>query len=118
MPETLDIPKVTSRTTMTLFTGQVVAVKEVCYALGKTPDGIVYRVVYFTDDARELKPRGCKARYLDGEWEEFTGSLRTVIPAREVPERNADPIADPYGGTIGERFVSVKLDRSDDSKFA
>jgi hypothetical protein len=70
----LEIPKLTSRTTLTLFTGQTVPVKEVCYAIGKTPTGqIVYRVVYFTDATRE-SVKGCKAFWQDG-WEEFTGSL-------------------------------------------
>lgn len=69
-----EIPKVTYRTTLTLFTGQVVKVKEVCYAIGKTAEGIVYRVVFFVDEERE-KVRGCKACYLDGGWEEFTGKL-------------------------------------------
>ena len=69
-----EIPKVTSRTTLTLFTGQSVPVKEVCYAIGKTADGIVYRVVYFTDETREYV-RGCKAHWLDGQWQECTTKL-------------------------------------------
>jgi hypothetical protein len=82
-----DNPKLEPGTLLVLGTGRIVKMTDICYSVGRTPDGIAYRVLY-KDDTAPAGQRGCRAEVRAGAWREVTeslaGGLANLYPKLDV----------------------------------